>query len=259
MAGRSRSATDQTKWVWTCGLLVGAWLACMTLFAPTAAAYPAENCIQTITNVQGSNWDDGLVGAPPQETGIYSHMYFAYQSGDCVRVSSEGVISPSGAGQVEWGWVLGWHPKGPNVYTGPGYCNDRYYTNPEVFQVWTPIGGGYHCRDIRSVSTSPGGTDYSMSVYYEGIVNGSYSFATWLAGNKYDSIAVNFHYGYALTNGERHNLTIDSATTHFLTLEDQTLTHPAWQSFEWSYQFNDNDPGWDWYSYSEDHTVVFKN
>lgn len=153
---------------------------------------------------------------------------------------------------------MGYAPNGGNWYTGSDACNNQYFTDPEVFESWQPIGGHYHCRLIRSVPTSPGGTNYSMSVYWNGGTTNSWTFSPWFAGNPYPTLANNFYSGTAFTNGERHDTTYDSAATHYLYLDEKTVQNPnTWVSFGISYQLLDTDPSYQWCAYSGDYTKVY--
>lgn len=250
---RARYAAVPRPWGVTTGFTLAVWLITSLIFAAPTEAHPAFGCIVTIRNVEGSTLPF-LIGDDPDQTGIYSLMHFGYQSGDCIRVSSEGIVRGA-TGVVEFGWVLGWHPNDGNLYTGPGYCNDRYYTDPELFIVWQPQGGGYHCRDLQSVPTDANGADYGGSVYWSG---SNYDFDSYFRGNYQTAVSVNFKYGSAVTNGERHNLNIDSAYSHFQNLQKRILSNPgAWRDFTFSFCYVDNDPDFDWYGISANETKVY--
>lgn len=238
---------EGAPWALTTGLTLAVWAGSVLIIAPTATAVqPPSTCVVQTTQVEGTDFS-GLVGVPPEHEGIASSMFVGTANNDCIRVSSEGVLhGPDGV--VEWGWVLGYHPNGGNVYAGPGYCNNRYYTTPELFIVWVPVGGGYHCKDVAAATPGTHILD-------------TYSTSTTVWANTYDGpdradLTVNFYYGTAVTNGERHNPS-DSAAADFQNLKKRTTDDTSWQPFEFSGCYLDDDSSYDWYFYSNTHTHVY--
>src|SRR5687767_10194949 len=103
-------------------------LAAMTYFllsvvqAPAAFAIPGPDCENASYNVEVTQ---GTQAGNHQ--GIKADVWFGDYSNDCNRITSLAVISSSGNGFVEWGWVLGYSS-----------CNGVYYNNPRTFSWWKP-------------------------------------------------------------------------------------------------------------------------
>jgi hypothetical protein len=176
-------------------------------------------------------------------------MAFFDGNNDCDRVSSEGVIN--GTGYVELGWSLGFIPgqSANNKYSGPGACDDSdYFANPQVFETWTPIGGGYHCRHLGQETTG-----FHNVKAYDNNEDGTWSMAE--GGSILDTVNVNFHDGDIFTNGERHNSS-DSAKAHFKDLQKQIAGQTTWFDFCCSQQSGDSDPAFHWHKDSETETWV---
>jgi hypothetical protein len=243
--GRARMMRCQAR----LGAFAGAGLFLLMvsfMVAPQAlASLPPESCVNFEHNVEGSE-----TAGTGSQTGIYSNMRFAPTSDDCIRVSSIGVIN--GTGQVEWGWVLGWHPNNNNAYGGAGACNDQYYTDPEIFVVWVPIGGMYHCRNVQNVSVTSA-TFHTMSIL-DG--DGDKDWAAWYEGSQIASASVDFSNGTVVTNGEIHN-TSDNAYSHFESLEKRTTAdRSTWHDFTSSYCFADGAGSFEWHRNSDTDTEV---
>ena len=223
-------------------------LAALTGMWPTSSAWataPPESCIAFLHNVEGVNTiQEG------DDTGVRSSMWFAYPSDDCMRVSSIAVDNVDG--QVEIGWVLGWHPSADNAYTGTGACNDSYFgIDPELFLVWIPQGGSYHCRDL--VAISPG-------QYLNLWVQDPESDTIWSANYTGHSPAwtpnVNFGRGIAVTNGERHSST-DSMWAGFQDLQWKVAGNPNWNDFNSSAAIvPDGDTSYHWTKHTDTWTTV---
>lgn len=238
------------------GVLLGALLA--TVLYPAAAfASPPESCVNVRFNTQGT--DSAQFG---NHVGIKANVWFGHwnsllNGGDCDRVTSIGVIN--GTGVVEYGAVLGWLPSGGNVYTGADRCNDHYFKTPEVFQVWQPIGGNYHCREVGAAAANN---------YYTLSVTDANQDTVWHAltgSTDHGSMNVNFSRGVVATNGERHNQSLDTAFAHFQLLKKQVAGTSTWSNFTSSYQgccFPPDphfDPGFHWFFISNTETEVLRN
>ncbi len=233
------------------GFGVLALLGVLVLEPVTAAASPPLSCVNTKVNVEGTN-----TGEPENtHTGIKANVHFATSNGDCFRVSSIGLVNSDGT--VEVGWALGWIPYNGNVYTGSGACNDHYFTDPEVFEVWEPIGGDYHCRELKS---EVGG----LNKFYVMSISDPEQDTIWKVtegGANLDlvNVNVNFSEGDVRTNGERHNLTIDTSKAEFKSLYERINSlGTLWIGFCCSDQAHpgDNDPAFHWQMDAADHTEV---
>ncbi len=212
-------------------------------FPLTASA--TAPCYNTITNVEGS--DSAQDG---NHQGIQTSMHIGSYSGDCIRVSSIGVVN--GDGQVEMGYLLGYHPSNGNVYTGGGACVDSdYFSTPEIFVVWIPIGGSYHCKNLKSESES------QFQTFSTSDANQDTRWQVSEGGSQLFVVNMNFDRGTALTNGERHNLTTDIAQAHFTSLKKQVSGNGStWFDFTSSYKYFDNDPDFKWVFDSNTNTEV---
>jgi hypothetical protein len=221
-------------------VLVGS---CLFVAITPASARPPFDCVFAVKhNVEGT--DAAQLG---NHQGILTSMAFFDGNNDCFRVSSIGVVN--GTGQVELGWVLGWHPNAGNLYTGPGACADSdYFAHPQVFDVWIPIGGGYHCRNLGLETTG-----YHNVKLYDNNGDTVWSFAE--GGSILDSANVNFDRGDAATNGERHNGS-DTAKAHFKALQKQVAGQTTWFDFTTSQQYFDDDPAFHWHRDSDTETEV---
>jgi hypothetical protein len=206
--------------------------------APNAAADPPASCVNHLWNTGGTD-----AGAAGNQQGIKSDMaIFAFAS-DCDRVSSLFVQSPGG-GSAEVGWVNGWTKNGGNAYTGTGACDGQYWTHPHLFITWVPEGGSYHCRVFGSV-------DVGFGVFSTADSNSDGTWQFSQGGSIVDSHAMNFDRGYVITNGERHNQTIDTAKAHFKDLQKQVASNGnTWFDFCCSENFPPdptfNDPDFHW-------------
>lgn len=219
-----------------------------------AAANPAKGCVNNPVNVEGS--DGGQSG---NQVGIKASVWFGTwnsqnNGGDCMRVSSIAVLAEGGGfGVVEWGWVLGYLPKAGNVLTGPDACDGDYFNSPESFVVWVPIGGAYHCRHLFA---NAGGMFFPLSLKD---TNLDTTFHAYKSGTDVATMNVNFDRGNVLTNGERHNLNIDTAFSEFEGLQKQVAGLSTWGDFCCSYKFVDDDPGFYWNKITDTHTKVSPN
>jgi hypothetical protein len=182
--------------------------------------------------------------------GIKASVLFPDGSDDCDRVSSVGAIN--GDGEVEIGWTLGWLPRDGNVYTGSGACNDIYFVAPQVFEVWVPIGGDYHCRMFGS-DTHGSNTFHTVSTANNA---GGGDWQTNEGGMGLDHVIVNFNSGIILTNAERHNLSIDTAKAHFKSLKKKVAGDTTWFDFCCSVKFADTDSDFHWVRDSATETEV---
>jgi hypothetical protein len=213
---------------------------------PAYATSPPTSCPAFKHNVEGSNSaQDG------NHIGIKTSLWYGHPSSDCIRVSSMGEVN--GDGSVEFGWFLGWDKSAGNLYTGPGACqNNVYYGRyPELFLVWEPIGGGYHCQNIVAI-----GTDQYLSTWIHDTNMNTVWDADTSVGGQVASANVNFSRGTAVTNGERHNNN-DSAYSDFKSLQFQLAGNGStWYDFNSSYKYADDDPDYHWVKDSDTHTEV---
>lgn len=184
--------------------------------------------------------------------GVKANVLFGTAGNDCIRVSSVAVNNGTD-GSVEIGWFLGWDTSNHNQYTGSDACTDGvYYSTLEVFEVWTPIGGGYHCRNLTF--------DTAGAFHFVNIanpdVNNSWEFTE--AGHTYDTRSVNFSRGSVRTNGERHDRTDDVATSHFKALQKQVAGNGStWFDSSSSFAVTpDTDPDYKWKLDSQTETEV---
>jgi hypothetical protein len=226
--------------------VVGVFLLATLTAAPPAMAHPSESCATGVYkhDIEGNDPDqDGY------QIGMRGNVHVAApksDGSDCMRVSS--IAMADSDGSVEIGWVIGWLPSANNVYTGTDACDDQYNASPELFVVWQPIGGGYHCRQLAYISQS---TDKQMTVADS---NGNTIFNYWYDGFNYGSANVNFSDSRDLTNSERHAST-DGMYADFNNLQNQ-LYNEGFQSYAQSALFYSNDSDHVWVKDSADHTEV---
>jgi hypothetical protein len=251
---RPRHESKGPSWLsFFCGFLMAAFL--LGIILPSAAAaHPVKGCVNTEVNVEGA--EGGMSDA---QDGIKGDVWFGTwnsqnNGGDCMRVSSIAVLASGGGyGVVEWGWVLGFHPKFGNVYTGSDACDGGYFTGPESFVVWVPVGGAYHCRDLFA---SAGDNFFPLSLKD---TNTDTVFNAYKSGTLVATMDVNFSIGNVVTNGERHNLNIDTAFSEFKNLQKQVGGLSTWSDFCCSYRWRDDDPGFYWNKITDTHTKVSPN
>lgn len=221
--------------------------------AVPALAHPTTNCYLDAAQAGKRNVIGGDHGADTNQTGVKGSLLFGTFGDDCIRVTSLAV--ENGSGFVEIGWFMGWDTDNHNQFSGSGACqDDDYYTSPEVFEVWEPIGGGYHCRNLTFESED--------SWHYVNIanpdVNTSWEFTE--AGTTFDTRSVNFTRGSAITNGERHNGNFDIAKAHFKALQKEIAGNGnPWFDFSSSYGKRDNDNDYHWHLDTETETEVLKD
>jgi hypothetical protein len=204
------------------------------LLPGVAQAHPTVDCINHLWNTEGK--DNDHLGF---HTGIKSLMAFYDGSNDCLRVSSVAVVS-AGGGSVEFGWFLGWDTNG-NAYSGSGACQQAYFSSPELFEVWAPDGGAYHCKRLGQETSQ----NHYVSVYD---TDQNSIWAVGEGGSQLDNIMnVNFFEGVGITNGERHNSS-DTARAHFQDLQKTWVGHENWSSFccSTTANFGTDDPGFHW-------------
>ncbi|MGZ5372330.1 MAG: hypothetical protein ACXWDE_11130, partial [Aeromicrobium sp.] len=219
----------------------------LVLTASQAEAAPPQSCYAgNIYHVLG-----GDHGGEGNHTGVKANLHFGLFGNDCIRVTS--VAVNNGGGSVEIGWFMGWDTSSFNQFTGSGACRDGdYYDTPEVFAVWQPIGGGYHCRNL----TFEAEDSWHLVNIANPDANTSWEFTE--AGHTYDTRSVNFSRGNVRTNGERHSLTYDIAKAHFKSLQKSVAGNGGtWFSFSNSYAvLPDSDPGYKWKFDSQTETEV---
>lgn len=234
--------TKPSAWL----LFVGVIASAVIGTAP-AEAHPASSCSVFLQNVEGTDGDAPL----NSQDGLKANVHAASFNDDCLRVSSLAVLN--GSGVVEFGWKLGWDYAAGNLYTGPGACaNGTYRTTPQLFVVWVPIGGGYHCKTLGNFNTS---TPPLMAVHD---TNGNtvWDIDLYSSTSQISSVNVNFTQGAPVTNGERHS-TGDSAYAEFTNLAWQTVgLGSTWRDFENSQFYFDNNPDYHWVKDSNTHTEV---
>jgi hypothetical protein len=211
------------------------------LSAPASSAQPPSTCIDFRDNVEGTD-----ASQQGNHQGIFTTMAFFGGSNDCIRVSS--IAVRNGTGEVELGWVLGYHPSNNNPYSGPGACAGQYFANPQVFEVWTPIGGGYHCRNLGQESTGL----HNVKLYDN---NSDTVWSMAEGGSILDAVNVNFDHGLAVTNGERHNSS-DTSRAHFTDLQKQISGDTTWYPFTISVEEYDSDSSFHWHKDSQTETWV---
>ena len=246
MAPRYKSqALPQLSFVF--GFLMAAFT--LEIVLPGAAtSQPSTSCYNAHVGVEGTS--DGPGG---HKSGMKANVWFAAwnsknNGGDCFRISSIAVLR--GNDGVEWGWVLGYHPKGGNVLTGPSACDGDYFKAPESFIAWFPTGGSYHCRDLFASSPS---MFFPLSLKD---TNTDTIWHVYKSGTDVATINVNFRMGLVVTNGERHNLSIDTAFSHFKDLQQQYAGSSAFIDFSGSVEFFDNDPDFYWNEINSTSTKV---
>lgn len=217
------------------------------LFGRMALASAAPDvpvtCINYRHNIEGTN-----NYKHQYDKAVKSRMWQANKQ-YCMRVSSIAVAN--GNGSVEFGWVLGYQPAAGNAYKGFGACADgNYFNTPELFVVWVPKDGRYHCEDFGSLALDSYGTfavtNTNLNDWW-GIFYGS---------THERNVHVNFVRGWALTNGERHNNN-DTAYGNFTHLKYQYVGGgSSWHPFNSSVKYYDDDSAYRWCKYSDTHTKV---
>jgi hypothetical protein len=175
-----------------------------------------------------------------QHQGLKAEVWFGSYNDDCNRITSINVLSSSGNGFVEFGWVLGYSS-----------CDDNLYTTPRTFTWWKQDGGSSNCRVLTAATAD---------LYHNLSIADGDSDTTWLAkknGSLYDTINVNFDRGDVATNGER-DCTCDTAYAHFKELEFQKVaTGATWLAWNDPYLFFDSDDNFHWVKDSDtEHEVV---
>jgi len=242
------------------GLLIGSLL--VPALAAPAWAHPSTACYSTdqyagIWNTEGTN-----TAQQGNHTGIKSSLHVAswggYSgNGDCIRVSSIGVLSGAGNGFVEVGWYLGWDNDANNQYTGLGACVDgTYHAVPEVFVAWWPDGGGYHCKNLSTEAE-----DVFRNFQIEDS-NQNMVFKYYEGGTQLGTLTVNFSRGTCSTNGEGHNAQVDSAAAHFKNLQNYIAGSTTLYSFAGSRELpmgSQDDPDYYWSRVSDVETKVVRN
>jgi hypothetical protein len=203
-------------------LAIVAWPA-----ASISLAQPPQNCdagwfISYVTATQNTQ-----IG---NHQGVKSDMAVSAANNDCVRVSSELIISGS-SGLVEWGWVLGYEY---SRSLGGACDTTTYHSSPTQFLVYRPINGSLHCA---LYSTIPTGTrTFSLKDDNSDTV---WTFGS--GGSTIGNVDLNFDRGSLRTNGERHS-GLDSAYADFTNLQFQVSGSTTWFSFSFIQQVEDNDP-----------------
>lgn len=230
-------------------VVLGLAVAASLLGNSSAAAHPAEDCQSVHYNVEGWDNQDDVTS----EVGVKSNMWVA-DAGDgtqCNHVSSLAVLNAGGV--VEFGWDLGWSSSDGNLYTGPGACNDQYFsTDPHLLMAWVPIGGGYHCWNGDALL--PGMFD---AFWIHDTNQNTVWDADFISGPAVMSADVNFSTGEPITNGERHNRSDDTAHAEFKALSQQYYWDGStWFDFLNSSQYADSDPDYNWVRIGDDHTEV---
>ncbi|MCA1834525.1 MAG: hypothetical protein ABR600_11920 [Actinomycetota bacterium] len=224
-----------------------------------------QNTDAPIYNSEGTD-----LGAYARNVGIKANVLFGrwnsnnnHSGGDCIRVSSINVFDAAhdgsrAGGYVELGWFLGWDT-GCSEGTVAGICSvappkipcepQQYRSTPTMFVVWSPIGGQYHCAILQQPAISDaigsGGDYHGMRI---DDVDEDATFDLWFAGVKYESVSVNYSLGFLATNGERHNLTLDTASARFQGLQQYESGGNRWKDFCCSQMLRccDDDPGYRW-------------
>jgi Rieske Fe-S protein len=246
------------------GFVLGFTVMCLLswlIAAQPALAHPAKGCYLPGSPYSG-HWNTEGTDAAQRgnHTGIKSNVHFGQYggrsgTGDCIRVSSIGVLGSSGA-FVEFGWFLGWDTSSNNQYTGSGACVDGQYFGgePELFVAWAPTNGGYHCKKLFS--------DGDNVFHYLRISDNDQDtvFKYFEASTQLGTLNVNFTRGDAYTNSERHNAQDDTATAHFKALQETIAGQSTLYDFSNSVEINvpasADDPDFHWQKNSDVETQV---
>lgn len=203
----------------------------------SAGATPAPSCENASYNVEVTQRTQ-----QGNHQGIRADVWFGRGNDDCDRVTSLAVLSGTGNGFVEWGWVLG--------YSSCPEDGDAYYTTPRTFTWWRPDNGASRCHVLGSAGE---GTWIALS-----LADGN-SDTVWLAkrdGTVVDSLDVNFDRGTIVTNAER-DCTCDSAYAHYRSLDFQVTGTHTWYAWTAPILYVDTDPDYHWYRVSDtEHEVL---
>jgi hypothetical protein len=134
-------------------------------------------------------------------------------------------------------------------------CQDGpYYSTPEVFVVWWPNNGSYHCKNLLSDN---GGVYHYLRIHD---ADQDTVFKYYEAGTLLGSVNVNFSRGEDFTNGERHNAQDDTAVSHFKALQKTIAGTTTLYDFSNSVEIvvppENNDPDFHWSKVSDRETLV---
>lgn len=195
-----------------------------SLWTPSADAATAPACFERSPRGDDDYGQYTVGESSDHSNGTRADVWFPHADAACQRISSIGVVSATGNGVWEFGWVLGWSTVDDQFHPVPTmFCNSRNTLGDRGgFKVWdnrNPSRGDFH--QIRA-------SDLNSNTFWGGWVDGNGGFDP--------AVNLDFSEGTTYVNVERGS-SADGFGSEFKSIEEH--------GSNWNDTDNLTSHGWD--------------